>query len=124
MDGKRCWINRVIFGDRSDGAWQRSTDPARRPVFAAGDSDGDVTFLRDATGLRLVINRDRSEVQCYASWNEDGRWIINPMFIEPMSRRSEPYPCSTRGCTAESGQVVPCLDEGGKVIPDQDDRPH
>jgi hypothetical protein len=122
MDGKRCWINRIIFADRSDRAWQLSADPARRPVFAAGDSDGDVTLLRDATGLRLAINRNRSELQCYAYWNEDRRWIVNPMFIEPLSRRSEPYRCSTSSCTTESGQSVPCLDKSEKVIPDQEDR--
>ena len=121
-DGKRCWVNRVIFGDRSARAWERSANPANRAVFAAGDSDTDVTFLRDANGLRLVINRNRAELQCYAYWNEDRRWLVNPMFIQPTPRRSELYPCSTRGCTAESGEAVPCRDEKETVIPDQEDR--
>ena len=122
IDGKRCWINQIIFGDRSRGAWDRTDDSTKRPVFAAGDSETDVTFLRDATGLRLVINRNRTELQCYAYSNADRRWMVNPMFIEPMPRRSEPYACSTRGCTSESGDAVPCRDDDGHVIPDQEDR--
>lgn len=36
MDGKRCWVNRVVFGDRSAGAWERTVESSgRRAVFAA-----------------------------------------------------------------------------------------
>ena len=34
---------------------------------------------------------------CNAYDNEDGKWLINPMFIEPKGQREEPYPCSTNG---------------------------
>lgn len=87
--GKRCWINKIIFG---------VTDPheqLNRPsplAFAAGDSDTDVFFVKDAQ-VHLVINRNKEELMCHAYNNFDKRWIINPMFIEPKPQKSTPYSC-------------------------------
>ncbi|MET9571716.1 hypothetical protein ACFYNW_27710 [Streptomyces virginiae] len=39
---------------------------ARRQVSAAGDSDTDISFLRCATALRLVPNRNKNELMCRA----------------------------------------------------------
>jgi phosphoserine phosphatase len=120
IDGKRCFINQEIFGVKGRAAFERA--PAdRRPLLAAGDADTDVTMLRDAA-LRLVINRNHSELMCRAYHNADGGWLINPMFIAPLKQRGAPYPCSTTGCRDSRGVTGPCRDEAGGVIPDQPDR--
>jgi len=120
IDGKRCWINKSIFSVESTK--QMEIAP-RRQLFAAGDSDTDVTFLRDATGLRLAINRNRTELMCFAYANRDGKWLVNPMFIEPFPRRETPYPCASTACSDASGAPIPCRDETG-VLPDQQDSAH
>jgi haloacid dehalogenase-like hydrolase len=116
IDGKRCWINKGIFGDGTAAALSRGE---RRQVFTAGDSDTDITFLRDASALRLVIDRHRSEVMCYAHNNEDGNWLINPMFFDPLPPAAAPYPCASAACKDENSRPGPCTDDRGNVIPDQ-----
>ncbi|MEX0168123.1 haloacid dehalogenase-like hydrolase [Streptomyces sp. LMG1-1-1.1] len=120
IDGKRCWINQEIFGVRGPAA-ERVQPAARRQVFAAGDSDTDISFLRDATGLRLVLNRNKNELMCRAYENGDGRWIVNPMFIEPKKRKATPYPCATTGYTAGDGTPQPVRRPDGSIVPDQQD---
>ncbi|MEU3916242.1 haloacid dehalogenase-like hydrolase [Streptomyces sp. NPDC029721] len=120
VDGKRCWINKEVFGVRGAAA-EKVQPAARRQVFAAGDSDTDVTFLRDATALRLVLNRNKSELMCRAYDNSDGKWIVNPMFIEPKKQKTTPYPCSTTGYTGHDGTPAPVRRADTSVIPDQTD---
>ena len=60
--------------------------PAKRPVFGAGDSDTDITFLQDASVLKLAINRNRQELMCNAYNNYQDKWMINPMFIRPLGQ--------------------------------------
>ncbi|MER6419099.1 haloacid dehalogenase-like hydrolase [Streptomyces sp. NPDC001137] len=120
IDGKRCWINQEIYGVRGAAAWQRQPWP-RRPVLAAGDADTDVTFVGDATGAHLVLNRNKPELMCRAYDNADGRWLINPMFIEPLPRRPDPYPCSTKAHNASDGAKDALLRDDGFVVPDQAD---
>ncbi|MEV0686092.1 haloacid dehalogenase-like hydrolase [Nocardia sp. NPDC050378] len=120
IDGKRCRINEQVFGVRGAAAFQQQ--PAdRRAVFAAGDSDTDVVFLGDATGLRLVINRNKTELMCNAYGSDDGKWVVNPMFLGPKPRKSEPYPCATAGFITSSGAGAPLRRADGSVIPDQQD---
>ncbi|MFE9094644.1 haloacid dehalogenase-like hydrolase [Streptomyces sp. NPDC007264] len=123
IDGKRCWINQEIYGVRGAAAWRRQ-DPAHRPALAAGDADTDVTFVGDATGVHLVVNRNKDELMRRAYDDADGRWLVNPMFIEPLPRRPDPYPCSTRAYTAPDGSRGPVLREDGSVVADQKDRVH
>ncbi len=120
VDGKRCWINKEVFGVRGPAA-EKVQPAARRQVFAAGDSDTDVTFLRDATALRLVVNRNKNELMCRAYDNSDGKWIVNPMFIEPKKQKTTPYPCSTTGYTGHDGTPAPVRRADTSVIPDQAD---
>ncbi|MGW6708701.1 haloacid dehalogenase-like hydrolase [Streptomyces sp. NPDC054956] len=120
IDGKRCWINKEIFGVRGAAA-EKVQPAARRQVFAAGDSDTDVSFLRDATVLRLVVNRNKNELMCRAYDNSDGKWIVNPMFIEPKKQKAAPYPCSTSGFTGRDGTPGPVLRGDTSVVPDQTD---
>lgn len=120
IDGKRCWINKEIFGVRGAAA-EKVQPAARRQVFAAGDSDTDVTFLRDATALRLVVNRNKNELMCRAYDNSDGKWIVNPMFIQPKKQKAAPYPCATTGFTGRDGAAGPVLRGETSVIPDQTD---
>ncbi len=80
-DGKRCWINTVIFGMTAGDPFLPNPDPDQRPRFGAGDSDGDVSFLVDTTGLRLVIDRKKPLVTAAATENADGRWVIQEPFI-------------------------------------------
>ncbi|WP_088740558.1 hypothetical protein [Haliangium sp. UPWRP_2] len=81
-----------------------------------------MTFVQDATTLKLVLNRNKSALMCNAYGNARGRWLVNPMFVQPMTERTAPYPCSTTGCKDESGRGVPCIDEDGNPISDQSDR--
>ncbi|MFJ3517688.1 haloacid dehalogenase-like hydrolase [Streptomyces sp. NPDC090131] len=120
IDGKRCWINKEIFGVRGAAA-EKVQPAARRHVFAAGDSDTDISFLRDATALRLVVNRNKNELMCRAYDNSDGRWIVNPMFIEPKKQKTDPYPCTTTGYVGQDGTKGPVLRGDHSVVPDQTD---
>ncbi|WP_405788287.1 haloacid dehalogenase-like hydrolase [Streptomyces sp. NBC_00029] len=120
IDGKRCWINKEIFGVRGAAA-EKVQPAARRHVFAAGDSDTDISFLRDATALRLVVNRNKNELMCRAYDNSDGRWIVNPMFIEPKKQKTDPYPCTTTGYVGHDGTRGPVLRGDHSVVPDQTD---
>ncbi|MER5535932.1 hypothetical protein [Streptomyces mirabilis] len=119
IDGKRCWTNQEIYGVHGAAAWRRQ-DPRHRTALAAGDADTDVTLVGDATGADLVLNRDKSELMCRAYDDADGRWVINPMFIGPLPRRPEPYPCATSAYHA-SGGGEPVLRDDGSVVPDQKD---
>lgn len=121
IDGKRCWINKAVFGDTTAGALDSSHDLRRHPVFAAGDSDTDITFVQDSSGLKLAINRNKKELMCNAYANSGSGWIINPMFIEPRPQQTSPYPCSTTGCKAADGTASPCTDLNGMTIHDQAD---
>ena len=117
IEGKRCWINKVIFGVPGVAASQRASDPARRPVLAVGDADTDLAMLQDAE-LRLVIDRNQPELLCNALRNPRGTWLIHPMFIEPLKPRVAPYPCAT-ACRDRDGVTAACRDEDGVPIPDQ-----
>ena len=115
--GKRCFINKVVF-HQPPAAQLAKADAAHRQAFAAGDSDTDVAFVQDATDLKLVIDRNRVALMCNAHSNAGGRWIVQPMFIEPLPRRAEPYPCST--ALDAAGRVL--TDENGQPIREQVDR--
>jgi hypothetical protein len=119
IEGKRCWVNKVIFGDTTAAAIQRRLDP--RQVLGVGDADTDIDFMRDST-YKLAINRNRRELMCFAYHNEGDSWRVNPMFIEPRAMQATAYPCSTTACRRPDGTPGPCVDERGMVIPDQVDR--
>ncbi len=80
-----------------------------------------MTFTSDATALRLAINRNQIELMCRAYDNADGRWLINPMFFDPL-RMSPPYPCATQGFDEPNGDQAPLRRPDGSVVPDQQDR--
>ncbi|MFG2499013.1 haloacid dehalogenase-like hydrolase [Streptomyces sp. NPDC048441] len=120
IDGKRCWINQEIYGVKGKSAWGKQ-DPSHRIALGGGDADTDVTFVGDATGAHLVLNRNKNEVMCRAYDNADGRWVVNPMFIEPMKQKPDLYPCSTAAYNAPDGSKGPVLREDGSVVPDQAD---
>ncbi|MBA3542625.1 MAG: haloacid dehalogenase-like hydrolase [Deltaproteobacteria bacterium] len=122
IEGKRCWINKVIYGDTTANAINQRPEGDRQ-VFGAGDSDTDIEFLRD-TSYRLVINRAKKELMCFGYHNEDGNWIVNPMFIQPRSMQATPFPCATNACKDAGGTGQACIDDGGDVIPDQLDSVH
>ena len=121
IEGKRCWMNKVIYGVSCAAAEQTNPDMAKRPAFGAGDSDTDISFLHDATHLKLALNRNKKELMCNAYGNYMGKWIINPMFIEPKGMLGAGYACSTNACKDAAGVGVPCKNEAGEVIPDQMD---
>jgi phosphoserine phosphatase len=103
-EGKRCWINRAIFHLPENEQLSRATDPMKRPAFAAGDSDTDLAMVQDATTLKLVIDRNKPALMCNA-WNNAGdRWLVQPMFIEPLPPRTEPYRCE--GLFDEDGKPI------------------
>lgn len=118
--GKRCWINKVIYGDTSANAINIRPETERQ-LFGVGDSDTDTAFLQDATALKLAINRNAVELMCNAYENQGAKWLINPMFIKPKPARTEGYPCSTTGCRDAAGNRVPCRNADGNIIPDQED---
>lgn len=118
IEGKRCWVNKVIYGDTTAHAIERR--PLNdRAHFGAGDSDTDIEFLRDSK-YKLALNRQKKELMCFTYNNEGNSWRANPMFIEP---KTSPValPCSTTACKDASGTGQPCRDEAGNVIPDQID---
>jgi hypothetical protein len=112
--GKRCWINKVIF-HAPQGAELARLEPPRRAVLAGGDSDTDVAFVQDATDLKLVLNRHKTELMCNAYANHGKTWLVQPMFIQPQPRRAEPFACSSTKDAA--GQ--PLRDEAGQPMADQ-----
>lgn len=123
IDGKRCFINKEILGLKGTAQLERA--PKRmRQALAGGDSTTDVTMLRDATGVRIALNRNKEELMCRAYHNLDGRWVVNPMFIQPFPKLDEPYPCSTTAYEKADGSLGPVIDEDGNVIPDQQDTVH
>ncbi len=89
--GKRCWLNKVVFKVTKPDDMLLLPAPI---TFAAGDSAGDLVFLKDARGARLVINKGNPELFCYAHQNADKKWIINPMFIKPKPVSKSDYLCS------------------------------
>lgn len=113
IDGKRCLVNQEVLGITGTQAWQIA--PAeRRQSLAAGDSVTDISFLADATDIRLVINRNAPELMCTAYANNDGKWIINPMFIQPKPQAA-PYQCAT-AATTTTGAPAPVLHPDGTPI--------
>ncbi len=106
-DGKRWWINKVIFGER-DATRQMSVTSSLtdRLVFVAGDSDTDLSMLKDAK-VKLVLNRNKAELMCNAFHNDGGtgQWIVNPMFIEPKPRKESPYACGKWGMPDQPDKV-------------------
>lgn len=122
IDGKRCFVNQEIFGVDGPAAWERQA-PQQRIAIGGGDADTDVSFVADATGAHLVLNRNKDEIMCRAYDNEDGNWLVNPMFIDPLPQR-EPYRCATSGASSPGGGREPLLREDGSPVPDQEDRVH
>ncbi|MFJ9692401.1 haloacid dehalogenase-like hydrolase [Kitasatospora sp. NPDC101183] len=120
IEGKRCFINQEILGIPGGAAFEQAP-AAVRQAFAAGDATTDVTFVGDATGLRLVVNRNAEELMCRAYDDEDGRWLVNPRFIGPLPARATRYPCSTTAFARPDGSAGPVLDDRGAVVPDQAD---
>ena len=111
-EGKRCWINKGIWNE-TDGAKQLAQNLAgKRPVFVAGDSDTDIAMLKDATTLKLVINRGKVQTVCnaYASLEKkDGRWLVQPMFLQPNAQKTE-FDCVGAKIP---GTMNPIVDESG-----------
>ncbi|GAB2565705.1 HAD family hydrolase [Leucobacter ruminantium] len=118
IDGKRCWANQEIFGITGAAAFEQAPADVRQ-IFGAGDSDTDVTFMEDATELRLVINRNKTELMCRALDNEDGKWVVVPMFIDPKEPNEEGYACSTEGRIEPDGGTSPLKRADGSVVEDQ-----
>ncbi|MFF9897279.1 haloacid dehalogenase-like hydrolase [Streptomyces longispororuber] len=123
IDGKRCFVNQEIFKVKGKKAWDEQRW-GKRIAVGGGDADTDVTFVGDATGAHLVLNRNKSEFMCRAYDNADGRWVVNPMFIEPLPQKSGTYPCSTTAYNAPDGRRTPVLRPDGSVVPDQRDSVH
>ena len=119
IEGKRCRVNEEVFGISGPAAYDVAAPP-RRAAFGAGDSDTDVSFLSDATALRLAVNRNKTELMCRAYDDADGRWIVNPMFIEPEGQ-AEPYACATEGYVEPGGGDGPLRRADGSLVPDQAD---
>ena len=112
--GKRCWINKVIFGEPPASQLATNPDPKKRPVFVAGDSDTDISMLKDATVLKLAIERNKLQISCNMLANYMSKWLHEPMFIEPKTPPAS-YACST-GAECDGSPIV---DEAGNPIPDQ-----
>lgn len=117
IDGKRCWINQEIYRVHGADAWKRQPWH-RRPALAAGDADTDATFVADATGAHLALDRNRPELMCRAYDDSDGHWIVQPMFIDPLPRRAAPYPCATTAYNAPGGGGAPLRRPDGSTVPD------
>ncbi len=116
--GKRCWINKVIFRQPVEQQLGRQPDASKRQVFAAGDSDTDLSFVQDATHLKLAINRAKVQLMCNAYANREDQWLVQPMFVLPRAKASN-YACTT--ALDAAGQ--PIVDEAGnRFTQDYEDR--
>ena len=111
QQGKRCFINKSILKLPPEQHMAAAPQEMRQ-VFAAGDSDTDLFMLLDATGLRLAINRNKPELMCHAYNNQDGRWAVQPMFLDPLPRREPAYACASFSVA------------GSPPLADQEDRVH
>jgi hypothetical protein len=108
MDGKRCFMNERIFHVPSEKADMRQQDMFQRPVLAAGDASTDVSFVRDALWAHVVVDRQHPELMCWASANQDTRWIVTPMFIEPLHTPKPTYACTQNACQKSDGSKGGC----------------
>lgn len=115
-EGKRCFINKVIY-KLPAGDQMKVAPEAKRPVFAAGDSDTDIAFLKDATALKLAINRNKTQLMCNAYANYQDKWLAQPMFIAPRACKTTPFACSA----ALDAAGNPIVDEAGTRFGDQTD---
>jgi len=95
MQGKRCFINKVIFGVSDPLKQLLPGATGKHTAFSAGDTDGDIFHLKDDTDLRLALNRNKTEIMCNAYQNLGSKWLIQPIFIGPKAQKSTPYPCTT-----------------------------
>lgn len=120
IEGKRCRVNEEVYGITGASAFEPAPEDTRQ-VFGAGDSDTDVTFMSDATALRLAINRNKTELMCSAYYDEDGKWLVNPMFIDPKEQQEDAYPCATAGRITPDDSTEPLKDAAGETVPDQED---
>jgi phosphoserine phosphatase len=118
-EGKRCWINKIIFGDDSAAALHSRAGGQRRQLFVAGDATTDLEMLQDASELRLVVDRHKPELMCHALSGSGGEWLVQPTFVQALPPRADPYPCSTTACVSSEGEAVACLAPDGSLIPDQ-----
>ena len=123
IDGKRCFANKTIWGDNTAAAVLTNPDLKQRAIFAAGDSNTDLSFVRDAIGLKLVINRNKKALMCNGYNGYEGRYLINPMFISPKGQFLSGYACSSTACFDDAGHKQPCYDEApiSSIIPNQVD---
>jgi phosphoserine phosphatase len=106
-DGKRYWINKAVFGERDPARQMQPTNRLHdRLVFVAGDSDTDLSMLKDAR-YKLVLNRNKTELMCHAFHNDGGQghWWVNPMFIDPKPQKSTPYGCGKWGLPDQPDKV-------------------
>ena len=107
-EGKRCWINQVIFHIPAATALERAP-VAQRPVLVGGDSDTDIAMIKDATDVKVVLNRNKTQLMCNAYAGARERWLIQPMFLAPNACRATPYACDT----AVDAAGVRIVDEAG-----------
>jgi phosphoserine phosphatase len=92
--GKRCFINKVILGASTADQDKRTKDLQDRVVFAAGDSDTDLEFLKESK-FKLVFNRSKTELMCNAyNQTEGGNWMISPLLIKERAQKSGGFDCS------------------------------
>jgi len=114
-EGKRCWINKVIWNEPVENQLKVNT-AAKRPVFVAGDSDTDIAMLKDATTLKVVLNRGKIQTVCNAYESidkKDGRWVVQPMFIRPRAKATSDYGCVTAD---QPGTTTKIVNETGAVF--------
>lgn len=69
-------------------------------------SDTDASFVLDVTELRLVPNRNKLELMYLAYKEEDGKWMVNPVFIDP-KQAGRPQTLLDRGANASQLRVDP-----------------
>ena len=101
------WTAKQLFrhvGRGNRWAAQMVAEHATEPADPASVPDGRPPADLDGDTLtsRLVLNRNKTEVMCVAHDNADGRWLVNPMFIDP-KRQSAGYACASKGHAAPPG---------------------
>lgn len=100
--GKRCWLNKIAFKNEDAKKQMETASPIS---LAAGDSDTDFFFVKDASDVRIVINRGKTELMCFAYANLDQKWFITPMFIEPNGQKKEGFSCQKYGLKDQEDRI-------------------
>ena len=95
-------VDQVLHGNKRATAGLLSEYAAEgEPLEHVGEL---LAMVDDATEAHLVLDRHKRKLMCHALANLDGKWWVQPMFIEPMAPQAQPYAC--KGLEGQDGKPM------------------